>query len=154
MLRWNRREGQPTARTVTSEDRGRFNMRKFVIAAVAAVLALSGCMSDAGQTVSVEKLQLSPAELAQVQQAVKNNMKDPGSAQFGPYVAFIATMKNGETHRVVCGYVNGKNSFGGYVGQQPFMAAGAVTAAGATYLAAGPDDLYNVVCRQKYGVSI
>lgn len=47
-------------------------------------------------------------------EAVSNSLKDPGSAQF----------RNVRIGRgsVVCGDVNGKNSYGGYVGFRPFAA--------------------------------
>lgn len=49
--------------------------------------------------------------------AVKNSLKDPDSAHFGGMLAF----KAGDGSIWVCGYVNAKNSFGGYVGMQPFF---------------------------------
>jgi hypothetical protein len=48
---------------------------------------------------------------------VRNQLKDPGSAQFRN--VRVVPYKNG---RVVCGEVNGKNSYGGYVGFTPFVA--------------------------------
>lgn len=44
------------------------------------------------------------------------SLKDPGSAQFGEM--FAAKTENGET--MICGYVNAKNSYGGYTGMAPF----------------------------------
>ena len=58
----------------------------------------------------------------QQQQAVRvgvaNGMKDPESARFGDRMV-AAKQPNGLI--TVCGYVNGKNSFGGYVGMSPFV---------------------------------
>ncbi len=59
-----------------------------------------------------------PAEvIAETQSAVKESMKDPDSARF-------KDLRLGKTERIdgsddpniVCGFVNGKNSMGGYVG--------------------------------------
>ena len=60
-----------------------------------------------------------------VQDGVRASMKDPDSAKFGPMAAVVDT----DGAVTVCGFVNGRNSFGGYVGMQPFfgmMDAGAL----------------------------
>lgn len=44
-------------------------------------------------------------------------MKDADSAKFGT----IAASRNTKGAVSVCGYVNGKNSYGGYTGEQPFI---------------------------------
>lgn len=54
-----------------------------------------------------------------VQEAVRNDLKDPESARFKPpMIAFRDD--NGDI--AACGSVNSKNSYGGYVGFQPFRA--------------------------------
>lgn len=53
-----------------------------------------------------------------VRVGVTDGMKDPESARFGDRMAG-AKQPNGLI--TVCGYVNGKNSFGGYVGMSPFI---------------------------------
>lgn len=55
-----------------------------------------------------------------VGQAVRNNLKDPYSAVLGPARA-RARIRNGVKEIVICGYVNAKNSFGGYNGQQIYV---------------------------------
>lgn len=47
---------------------------------------------------------------------MRRSLKDPDSARFGDVMA--ARAADGTT--IVCGYVNARNSFGGYVGMQPF----------------------------------
>lgn len=49
---------------------------------------------------------------------VASKLKDPESARFGDIWAMQGT--NGK--RSVCGYVNAKNSYGGYTGQKMFSA--------------------------------
>lgn len=81
-------------------------------------------------------------------------MKDPSSAQFGRYTAFIATKADGEEKRVVCGYVNGKNSYGGYVGMTPYIALGLESKSSTPYVTNGPGEYYMSVCEEMYGVRI
>lgn len=50
---------------------------------------------------------------------IKALLKDPSSAEFGK----MAVVKKGEI-MVVCGLVNARNSFGGYIGEQPFISNG------------------------------
>lgn len=73
-------------------------MRKFFLLLVA---FLAGCGQQAA------------SEEAQVQIAVRNGLKDPGSAQFGALTLL------GDR---ACQTVNAKNSYGGYTGaQQAFV---------------------------------
>lgn len=48
---------------------------------------------------------------------VRASLKDPGSAQFGPAKRYVAANQQS----VVCGTVNAKNSFGGYIGVKRFV---------------------------------
>lgn len=62
---------------------------------------------------------LTPADVELVQQSVRAKMLDPQSAMFGPMkAAYRATSKVGAV--MVCGVVNGKNTFGGYAGRTVF----------------------------------
>lgn len=51
-------------------------------------------------------------------QAIKAQLKDPGSAIFDALTSYTAS--NTQVH--ICGYVNAKNSYGGYAGASPFVA--------------------------------
>lgn len=64
-------------------------------------------------------------------QSIRDSIKDPRSAQF----QHIRVVKNLRGERAVCGEVNAKNAFGGYVGFTPFMYVD-----GASYLASGDED--------------
>ncbi len=56
--------------------------------------------------------------------AVKAQLKDPDSAEFGE----VSTFRDADDDvRWVCGIVNAKNSFGGYVGATPFVVRVTVT---------------------------
>ena len=52
-----------------------------------------------------------------VEEAVKRNLKDPDSAEFGT----MSGKLTGEKSSIVCGNVNAKNSFGGYTGERGFV---------------------------------
>ncbi|WP_035892175.1 hypothetical protein ACP26C_13585 [Franconibacter helveticus 513] len=58
---------------------------------------------------------LTPSERKAVEDAISDQLKDPYSAKF-KHSQFISN-GNGE----YCGYVNSKNSYGGYVGDTPFL---------------------------------
>lgn len=90
-------------------------------------LAMSGCASGAVQQVATEapppKRNLKSAEaIKEAQGAVTGKLKDPESARFTD-VNYRQNQPNmrGEPTDVVCGKVNAKNSFGGYVGARPFV---------------------------------
>ena len=65
------------------------------------------------------------AKIDAAKRAVASLLKDPGSAQFKN----VAPAFHGQA---VCGEVNGKNAFGGYVGFRPFVVdpSGAASIAG------------------------
>lgn len=59
----------------------------------------------------------------QIKQAVKGVLKDPGSAQFkdfqrGRHRGYASEDRNAASY--ICGFVNAKNSLGGYTGYAPF----------------------------------
>lgn len=56
--------------------------------------------------------------VAAAQVAVKKSLRDPDSARFRGGAVATADLDNGKSNRVVCGYVNSKNGFGGYSGEQ------------------------------------
>ena len=126
-------------------------MRK-IINALLVPLLLSACVTAApvAKNQKVEVRKLGQSEWQSVQNAVRNNMKDSESARFGEYVAFKATDTDGVTIDIVCGYVNGKNSYGGYVGMTPYIATGLK----GRYTANGPGEFYMRVCKSNYGISI
>ena len=54
-----------------------------------------------------------------VHQGVRNALKDPDSAIFGRIIA--GALDDSHASLTVCGWVNAKNSFGGYTGGKPFI---------------------------------
>lgn len=84
---------------------------------LAAVALLAGCMND---VTSARPVSLSGAQVAQIKSAATAGFYDPGSAQFRDIQAVDVTLTDGRTERRVCGYVNGKNLYGGYTGFEFF----------------------------------
>lgn len=109
-------------------------MRRYFLV-IAAMAGVGGCTTPAPQngpspdnsstpiasqpTATYQAYKLSKSEIDAVQDGVKSRLKDPGSAQFsGPTLA-----ARGSTGDItVCGMVNAKNSYGGYVGASPYIA--------------------------------
>lgn len=60
--------------------------------------------------------QMSPDEEGIVRESLSNLMKDPGSVQFRN----VGAVRDETGAITVCGEINAKNSFGGYVGFTPF----------------------------------
>ncbi len=114
---------------------------------ISIVIALSGCVSTGGvyqnpienlRTISLNEVRGYASEtrlylekngqdktIAAAQDSAKRSLKDPDSAKFQNIR--IAEYDGG---KVVCGEINAKNSYGGYVGYKRFVAG----ASGATIL--------------------
>jgi hypothetical protein len=77
--------------------------------------------SDKPATPAFEQKPISPTMMTDfepvVEEAVKQTLKDPGSAEFGT----MSGKLTGEKSAIVCGNVNAKNSFGGYTGDRSFV---------------------------------
>lgn len=103
-----------------------------------AVAALSACaLAGAGDALGA------PLDAALIERAVASlrlKLKDPGSAQFDQ-VAGARNNALDKDRAGVCGYVNAKNGFGGYVGRRVFAVA--VTDDGAPgWTTTGDTDLF------------
>ncbi|PTX45607.1 hypothetical protein IQ03_04515 [Gemmobacter caeni] len=61
------------------------------------------------------------AQVAEAQTQTAYNMKDPSSAQFRNLRGIRGKTSKGQSMSYICGEINGKNSFGGYVGFTPFI---------------------------------
>ena len=87
------------------------------------VLTLFGCgMSEEVEEMydSREYTTLSKVEIQKARESIRSILKDPYSAKFGKYQAFTY-IENGYTKTAMCGFVNAKNSYGGYVGNEVFI---------------------------------
>lgn len=99
-------------------------MRLKTMFAFAMTIIASACQTVESPPIQTTPYQLNADEVKAVQQGVRNSLKDPTSAIFGEN--FSAAQKDpGIVY--VCGTVNAKNSFGGYVGNQPFLGLLATT---------------------------
>lgn len=81
---------------------------------------LAGCAGGQHPSDAVSLRELSPEEKQILGVSLAQGLKDPAAAQFkwGP---ITQAGSDGIAH--YCGMVNGKNSFGGYIGYQPFSAS-------------------------------
>ncbi len=77
-------------------------------------LLIAGCLLCMSALVQAQPLD-DAALIEATKQIVADTLKDPGSAQFRNMVVY-----NGGKEKAVCGEVNGKNSYGGYVGFKKF----------------------------------
>jgi hypothetical protein len=77
-----------------------------VLAACVAAIAIWASRPAAAESMSDQQM------FALAKKAVSTQLKDPMSAQFGQMV------RNADS---VCGTINAKNGFGGYVGSAPFV---------------------------------
>ena len=94
-------------------------MRKIVITACLFLGACAPQLKTQRPTV-VQAITLKPVQLATIQKAAASGLKDPGSAQFDDVAATL--LSDGTTY--ICGKVNAKNSYGGYIGFKPFNGKG------------------------------
>jgi hypothetical protein len=93
----------------------------------AAALVLAACtvacsprydyQQPTGPAVTFTPAQLTQAQIEAVHAGVRRELRDPESARFGTIVA--AQSSRGPL--TVCGWVNAKNGFGGYTGDQPYF---------------------------------
>lgn len=89
-----------------------------------ACVFLSGCIPQ-GANVAITpaaeppgvSMELTAAQRRAVEAGVLKSLKDPESARFGE----IAAARTPDGAIYVCGFVNARNSFGGYSGSSPFI---------------------------------
>ena len=100
-------------------------MRLRVFAVAMLACCLSGCAPATMSTyapappaiVAGTPIALSATQASKVKDGVTRVLKDPGSAVFGE----MSAARHPDGKISVCGYVNARNSYGGYTGQQPFL---------------------------------
>lgn len=100
-------------------------MKRFL--GLGAALALSACVAacapryedrqPAAPAVTFTPARLTQAQIEAVQASVRRVLRDPESARFGNMVA----AQSSQGPLTVCGWVNAKNGFGGYTGDEPYF---------------------------------
>lgn len=93
-------------------------MKKLWVAGLAVLLA--GCQTAPDNIVQGKEVPVTGDFAKAVDFVVRSKLKDPYSAVMGPARA-RGRLRNGIRELVICGYVNAKNSFGGYNGQQIYI---------------------------------
>ncbi|SDY54641.1 hypothetical protein [Citreimonas salinaria] len=107
-----------------------------VVAAIVGVFALGAGIAKQSQGDD-----LGFFEARTVKAAVRNKLKDPDSAQFGE----IHAKRDGQKIDV-CGWVNARNSLGGYVGETLFMTWLSGGEPGAVVLASDSPEVIAKMC--------
>ncbi|MBC2858764.1 hypothetical protein [Stappia sp. 28M-7] len=102
-------------------------------AALVLMLMAGGCQTPSKPMEVLTPHKLSAAETTAIHDGVRRVLKDPESARFGTIVAGA----NADGVVTACGWVNAKNSFGGYTGEKPFL--GILTDGGFVTAAVGGD---------------
>ena len=124
-------------------------------AALIGVLAVSGCVAAYGPVTERKPLALTVAQVEQIKTAVGRDLRDPMSAQYQRIQARRIGYQNGVERVVVCGAVNAKNAYGGYVG---FMAFGGELGSDGQFTLIGIDTralgYYDSNCRVNYGMTV
>lgn len=110
------------------------------------LLLCAGCSSSLSSPPNVAAVPLTNDQRAAVEQGVRKGLKDPESARFGDMFA----TRDAQGVVTVCGYVNAKNSFGGYGGMKPFVGVlGPVGSFGLAGVGGSDGDTYGVVTACK-----
>lgn len=102
-------------------------------AALVVLLLAGGCQTQPAPQEVYTSTDLTSAQIQAVHTGVRGALKDPESARFGSIVAGT----NADGVVFACGWVNAKNSFGGYTGEKPYM--GVLTSGGFAPVAIGGD---------------
>jgi hypothetical protein len=131
-----------------------------VLGAVA-VIALAGCVSSepTAEAIAAPRRSLTAEEKAMISHAVAFKLKDPDAAKF-LWTPLVVHTREGVTD--YCGLVNGKNSYGGYVGfdkyyvQLGYNDAGKLAVVDVRWIANGADDVSqnvadNICSHDGYG---
>lgn len=82
-----------------------------------ATLSVAGCVDVNDTPVSTRPSTVTESDRTHVAASVFHDLKDPDSARSRDLRAY--DLSNGQG-RVICGEMNGKNTFGAYVGYQTF----------------------------------
>lgn len=96
-----------------------------------ATLTLAACNATVPH-IGGTPIALSLKQTEAVKRDLAKSLKDPESARFGTIHA--SDTKDG---KIVCGFVNAKNSFGGYTGEKLFMGNLAEANGSTSFLVAG-----------------
>ena len=84
---------------------------------------------------------ITPDQKTTIEATIRRQLIDPDSAKFEDLVARKVISPNGIGYQV-CGHVNSKNRFGGYVGRTPFAGAFSPGQPDKFIVNAGPDQQF------------
>ena len=113
---------------------------KFIVLGMLFTVFISGCGSENSEPSQAAK---EASYINFNQERIKGKLKDPESVQFRN--AFVS---NAIGAPVVCGEVNAKNSFGGYMGFQRFVSGGSIQVVETDMAAGEMDKTWAQVCKR------
>lgn len=88
---------------------------------LAAFVVLGGCAPREAPVKVLAIAPLTTEHVAVVHETIRRSLKDPDSARFTEPVAGTILAKDGSASLLVCGFVNAKNSYGGYTGNKAYQ---------------------------------
>ncbi len=94
-------------------------MKRFITFILTAMITIS--CATGSQIVMATPTQLTAQQVHEVKSKVAALLRDPSSTEFRNIRAANAVLEDNRNVIAVCGEVNGKNAFGGYVGFTPFL---------------------------------
>jgi hypothetical protein len=86
----------------------------------------------------IPSFKLSAKTRGGIEADLRNGLKDPESARFG----MMNSVKHPDGTVSICGWVNAKNSYGGYTGEMPFIAVYSIKTGHAVM---GPIESYDLI---------
>ena len=117
-----------------------------VVALFFVAAATQGYRDDARQVADAKDDGLSDTKkmvwVAKAEDAVRDKLKDPASAEFSG--SFFSDKFNGIP--MACGYVNSRNSFGGFTGNQRFVSATTPETTAIEEQVADFEELWSKIC--------
>lgn len=122
-------------------------MKTYAIPVIAALM-LPGMASAEDAAPKKAIVTLSQEQIDAAKKVVADTLKDPESARFSDVYGIAGENAEPGKH-AVCGRVNAKNSYGGYVGYRPFLVMGKHVLIGGDAAAAKSNfdnDLIKTVC--------
>lgn len=130
-------------------------MPRLSLMIIALAGALAGCVAAHGPVVDLRPYSLNAKQMAQIRGAAGKELRDPDGAQFRNIQARRVRHQDGTARIVVCGAMNAKNQYGGYVGYSAF--GGEIDQKGDFTLTDRDTTSFRYVeagCRQNYGMPI
>jgi len=110
-------------------------------------LVLLICILSVSVIINADSTEADAKLIEKVKEFITKDFKDPDSAKFRDIIVVRKKKKDGTMSENVCGAVNGKNSYGAYVGYKVFYYSdgwGEIKSADNSYIF---KDMFDIVCK-------